>query len=46
MALAQAEAETTVVVDEDGAYNPMAKAARPKGEGLHNLEEEHNRLSM
>jgi hypothetical protein len=41
VAPAQAEAETTVVVDEDGAYNLMAKAEKPKEEDLHNLEEVH-----
>ena len=43
---AQAEAETTVVVDEDGAYNLMAKAGRQKEVDLHNLEEEHILLLM
>ena len=48
MGLAQAEGSTTVavVVDEDGAYNLMARAERPKKEDLHKLEEEHNLLLM
>ena len=48
MGLAQEEGSTTVavVVDEDGAYNLMARAERPKKEDLHKLEEEHNLLLM
>lgn len=44
--LGQAEAETIVVVDADGAYNLMAKAERQKKEDLHNLEEEEHILLL
>jgi hypothetical protein len=47
VALGQAEAETIVVVDADGAYNLMAKAeSQPEEEHLHNLEEEEDILLL